>query len=117
MEFKQVVVVRKEIKMGIGKLAAQVAHAAVSGAEHVRTSNPSWFMEWLTSGQAKIIVKVQSLEHLMEIKRKAHFLDLPVVQIQDSGLTQIPTGTITCLGIGPAPSTRIDRITHNLKLL
>ncbi len=37
--------------MGMGKLAAQVGHAAVSGAEHVMTSNPSWFMKWFSSGQ------------------------------------------------------------------
>lgn len=117
MEFKQVIVVRKEIRMGTGKLAAQVAHGAVSGAEQVRISNPSWFMKWFSSGQAKVIVKVQQLDHLLEIKRKAQILGLPVVQVQDSGLTQIPTGTITCLGIGPAPSIMIDRITHDLKLL
>ncbi|HET6641106.1 MAG TPA: peptidyl-tRNA hydrolase Pth2 [Nitrososphaeraceae archaeon] len=117
MEFKQVIVVRKELRMGMGKLAAQVAHAAVSGAEHVMTSNPSWFMKWFSSGQAKIVVKVHSLEDLHRIKRKAQTSGLPVVQVQDRGLTQIPEGTITCLGIGPAPSPLIDRITKDLKLL
>ncbi|HZD33598.1 MAG TPA: peptidyl-tRNA hydrolase Pth2 [Nitrososphaeraceae archaeon] len=117
MEFKQVIVVRKELRMGIGKLAAQVAHAAVSGAEQAMTSNPSWFTKWFTSGQAKIVTKVHSLEDLHDIKWKAQSLGLPVVQVQDRGLTQIPEGTITCLGIGPAPSPLIDRITKDLKLL
>lgn len=117
MEFKQVIVVRKELRMGIGKLAAQVAHAAVSGAEQVMTSNPSWFMKWFSSGQAKVVVKVLSLEDLHNIKQKAQTSGLPVVQIQDRGLTQLPAGTITCLGIGPAPSPLIDRITKDLKLL
>jgi PTH2 family peptidyl-tRNA hydrolase len=117
MEFKQVIVVRKELRMGIGKLAAQVAHAAVSGAEQVMTSNPSWFMKWFSSGQAKIVVKVHSLEELHNIKRNAQTSGLPVVQVQDRGLTQIPEGTVTCLGIGPAPSSLIDRITKDLKLL
>lgn len=103
--------------MGMGKLAAQVAHAAVSGAEHVMTSNSSWFVKWFSSGQAKIVVKVHSLEDLHRIKRNAQALGLPVVQVQDRGLTQIPEGTITCLGIGPAPSPLIDRITKDLKLL
>jgi peptidyl-tRNA hydrolase, PTH2 family len=42
---------------------------------------------------------------------------LPVVQVQDSGLTQIPSGTITCVGIGPAPSELVDKVTLGLKLL
>jgi|SRR5215510_11175591 peptidyl-tRNA hydrolase, PTH2 family len=117
MEFKQVIVVRKELRMGIGKLAAQVAHAAVSGAEQVMTNHPSWFMKWFNSGQAKIVVKVHSLEELHNIKRKAQTSGLPVVQVQDRGLTQIPEGTVTCLGIGPAPTSLIDRITKDLKLL
>jgi PTH2 family peptidyl-tRNA hydrolase len=117
LEFKQVIVVRRELRIGVGKTAAQVAHAAVTGAERVRTSNPSWFIEWFSSGQKKVIVKVQHLDHLLEIKRKAHLSNLPVVEIHDSGLTQIPAGTITCLGIGPAPSIMIDKITHDLKLL
>lgn len=108
---------RKELRMGIGKLAAQVAHAAVSGAEQAMTSNPSWFAKWFNSGQAKIVTKVHSLQDLYDIKWKAQNLGLPVVQVQDRGLTQIPEGTITCLGIGPAPSPLIDRITKDLKLL
>ena len=103
--------------MGIGKIAAQVAHAAVSGAEQVMTSNPSWFAKWFASGQAKIVTRVQSLEDLHNIKWKAQNLGLPVVQVQDRGLTQIPKGTTTCIGIGPAPSPLIDRITKDLKLL
>ncbi|MDQ3883987.1 MAG: peptidyl-tRNA hydrolase, partial [Thermoproteota archaeon] len=35
----------------------------------------------------------------------------------DKGLTQIPSGTITCIGIGPAPSDIVGRVTDNLKLL
>jgi PTH2 family peptidyl-tRNA hydrolase len=117
LDFKQVVVVRKDLRMGTGKVAAQVAHAAVSGAEQVSSSNPSWFIKWFNSGQAKIVVKVHSLDDLHNIKRRAQSLALPVVQVQDRGLTQINEGTITCLGIGPAPSPLIDRITKDLKLL
>ena len=103
--------------MGMGKLAAQVAHAAVSGAEQVMTSNPSWFMKWFNSGQARSLLKFILSRICYNIMRKAQYSGLPVVQIQDRGLTQIPEGTITCLGIGPAPSPLIDRITKDLKLL
>lgn len=117
VEFKQVIVVRRDIKMGTGKIAAQVAHAAVMGAENVKARKREWFDLWFREGQAKVIVKAKTIEELMEIRKRATDMCLPVVQVQDSGLTQIPSGTITCVGIGPAPSALIGKITGELKLL
>ena len=54
-EIKQVIVVRTDLDMGKGKIAAQVGHACVLGAEHVRKSNPDWFTKWW-SGQEKVVV-------------------------------------------------------------
>jgi PTH2 family peptidyl-tRNA hydrolase len=62
-------------------------------------------------------VKVKSVEELIKVRNLAEDLRLPVVQVQDSGLTQIPPGTITCIGIGPAPSEIVDKVTLELKLL
>ena len=67
-EIKQVIVVRTDIGMGKGKIAAQVGHACVLGAENVRKSNPNWFEKWWL-GQEKVVVKVESLKALEEIKR------------------------------------------------
>jgi PTH2 family peptidyl-tRNA hydrolase len=117
VEFKQVMVVRKDLGMGTGKIAAQVAHAAVMGAEKTRVRKREWFDEWFEGGQAKVVVKVKSMEELMEVRARAESLKLPVVQVQDSGLTQIPPSTTTCIGIGPAPAELIDRVTNDLKLL
>jgi peptidyl-tRNA hydrolase, PTH2 family len=117
MDFKQVIIVRRDINMGTGKTAAQVAHAAVMGAEKVKTSRREWFKAWFAAGQAKVVVKVKKIEELMAVRKRAEELYLPVVQVQDSGLTQIPSGTITCVGIGPAPSNLIDKVTFGLKLL
>ena len=63
---KQVIVVRNDLGMGKGKIAAQVGHACVLGAEHVRKSNPDWFEEWW-GGQEKVVVKVDSLKELEQI--------------------------------------------------
>ncbi len=117
MEFKQVIIVRRDISMGTGKIAAQVAHAAVMGAEKVKVFRREWFNLWFDRGQAKVVVKVKNIEELMFVKERAEELNLPVVQVRDSGLTQIPAGTITCIGIGPAPSELIDKVTVELKLL
>jgi peptidyl-tRNA hydrolase, PTH2 family len=117
MEFKQVIIVRRDINMGTGKIAAQVAHAAVMGAEKVKAYRKEWFNSWFGAGQAKVVVKVKNVEELIEVRNRAEELYLPVVQVQDSGLTQIPPGTITCIGIGPAPSELVDKVTFELKLL
>src|ERR671939_40606 len=117
MDFKQVIIVRRDLKMGSGKIAAQVAHAAVMGGERVKASRKEWFNSWFRAGQAKVVVKVKNIEELMDVRIQAEKMNLPVVQVQDSGLTQIPSGTITCIGIGPAPSQLIDKVTFELKLL
>ena len=117
MDFKQVIIVRRDLNMGTGKIAAQVAHAAVMGAEKVKASRREWFNSWFGAGQAKVVVKVKNIEELMDVRMRAEKMNLPVVQVQDSGLTQIPSGTITCIGIGPAPSDLIDKVTFELKLL
>ena len=116
-DYKQVIVVRKDLGMGTGKLAAQVAHAAVMAVEVTKMRNLNWFNSWFKAGQAKVVVKVQTLGELLEIKKNAESLHLSVAEIQDSGLTQIPAGTVTCIGIGPGPSGLIDKVTNHLKLL
>jgi PTH2 family peptidyl-tRNA hydrolase len=117
LEFKQVIVIRRDLKMGTGKIAVQAAHASVLGVERVRSEKKRWFDEWYNAGQAKIAVKVRSLDELIKVKKHAEDLDLPVVQVDDRGLTQLPPGTTTCIAIGPAPTELIDKVTKDLKLL
>ena len=113
---KQVIAVRTDLDMGKGKIAAQVGHACVLGAEHVRKSHPDWFKEWW-NGQEKVVVKVGSLKELERIKEHAISLDIPWSEVSDAGHTQIAPGTITCISLGPAPETLIDKVTKDLKLL
>jgi len=114
---KQAIVVRTDLKMGRGKVAAQVAHASLSAAEAARQRKPGWYEGWKSEGQAKIVLKVDSEEVLNELFQKAKSVGLPASLIQDRGLTQIEPGTVTCLGIGPGPDSEIDGITGKLKLL
>ena len=113
---KQVIIIRTDLDMGKGKIAAQVGHACVLGAEHVRKSNPEWFSEWWEA-QEKVVLKVANLKELEQIIRDAQEFGLPCSGISDAGHTQLPPGTVTCASIGPAPEEKIDKITGNLKLL
>ncbi|MEM0028680.1 MAG: peptidyl-tRNA hydrolase Pth2 [Ignisphaera sp.] len=118
-ELKQVIVVRTDIKMGKGKLATQVAHAAVEAVLQCleKKSCSEIIAEWRRQGQKKIVVKVKSLEELLNLKRIADELGINTVLIADAGLTQLPPGTITALGLGPAPAEIIDKVTGDLPLL
>lgn len=116
MGLKQVIIVRADLGMGKGKIAAQVGHACVLGSENVRKSKPEWFSKWW-AGQAKIVLKVNSETELEKIKRDAIEMGLPWAEVTDAGHTQIAPGTFTCLSIGPAPEEQIDKITSELKLL
>ena len=115
-DIKQVIVIRTDLEMGKGKIAAQVGHACVLGAEHVRKSHPEWF-DKLWGGQEKVVLKVSGIKELQEVKRHAIDLNLPWSEVTDAGHTQIAPGTVTCISIGPAPENLIDKITGNLKLL
>jgi PTH2 family peptidyl-tRNA hydrolase len=115
--YKQVIVVRTDIKMSKGKVAAQAGHAAVSAAEYARKNRPEWWSPWTREGQCKIAVKAKSEQEILELERKARNAGLPAALIVDRGLTELPPETVTCLGIGPAPADKVDAITRKLSLL
>jgi PTH2 family peptidyl-tRNA hydrolase len=115
--YKQVIVFRSDLKLSKGKIAAQAGHGAVSAAEEARKHNREWWKAWMDEGQCKIVVKVKNEEELLTLEKQAKNLTLPCALIIDRGLTEVPPGTITCLGIGPAPSEIIDKLTGKLSLL
>lgn len=114
---KMVIAVRKDLKLSSGKLAAQVAHAAVNCALAAKRKKPDWFDRWYSEGQKKVVVKVASLDELMRLKVAAEDAGLVTSLITDAGLTELPPGTTTCLGIGPAPEDTIDKVTGHLGLM
>lgn len=130
MSVKQVIVIRKDLKMRRGKEIAQGAHAAMawlasrlqmdeSGDDFTNffgaVSDDEW--DWLNGLHAKITLQVDSEEALVAIYDAARQADLEVHLITDAGATEfhgVPTKT--CLAIGPADASKIDPITKNLKL-
>ena len=116
MEYKQAIVVRKDLGMGVGKTAAQASHASIEAYEKALLKEPKWVSKWKEQGQAKIVLKVNSKKELFEIFEKAK-RELPACLIKDAGRTQLAPGEATCVGIGPAPEPEINKFTKELKLL
>ena len=116
-KFKQVIAVRTDLGMSKGKTAVQVAHGAISAAERTRVTQQDVWKAWLREGQKKVAVKVQSEEELLELRRLAVDKSIPHAMIRDAGMTELPTGTTTVIGIGPAKTKDIDTVTGDLKLL
>ena len=112
---KQVMIVRADLKMGKGKIAAQCCHASIGA---YKKADDSKIRKWeLGSAYAKVVLKVNSLEELMNLTKEAIKEGIPYYLVVDAGRTQIPSSTITVLGLGPDENEVIDKITGDLKLL
>lgn len=116
-EIKQVILVRNDLDMGKGKLAAQVAHASVISYLETVKVNKEIVGEWLEHGQKKIVLKVDDDKAIKKLYEAFKFKKIPCGLVNDAGLTQLPSGTITTLGVGPWKSSEIDFFTRALKLL
>lgn len=140
---KQVIVMRHDLHMRLGKCVAQGCHASMKvffdnsegsflerefqniypdrrkgTTDLVIVGITSEMVEWIDGIFTKICVRVDSEEQLMEIYNKAKEAGLPCSLIEDNGLTEFNgVKTKTCCGIGPANAEDIDKITGELKLL
>ena len=112
-KYKQCIVIREDLILSKGKLAVQVAHAAVTASDFADKKERG---AWIEDGQKKVVLKTPTLTDLFILKEQARREGLPTALISDAGLTQIPPGTITVLGIGPGPVEKIDKIVGKLKL-
>ncbi|MBU3904660.1 MAG: aminoacyl-tRNA hydrolase [Nanoarchaeota archaeon] len=111
---KQAIIIRTDLKMEKGKIAAQCAHASIASfLKSTQTKQD----EWLDSGMAKIVLKVQTKEELKEIFRKAKGEGLKCAIITDAAKTQLKEPSQTAVGIGPDTDGKIDKIVGKLKLL
>ena len=116
-KYKQVIILRTDIKMSTGKKVAQGCHAAVIAVNSASKYTPAVVQAWVNEGQRKIALKVVSEEELLDVYQRAKFLNLPCSLVQDAGLTQLEPGTKTAVGIGPAKTEKVDSIVKTLKLL
>jgi PTH2 family peptidyl-tRNA hydrolase len=116
-EVKMVFIVNSELKMGKGKIAAQVGHAAVSSTLKSGEKTPDLLEVWLASGQKKICVKGHDSEHLLNLEKQCKEIGITTVKIHDAGHTQVPTGSLTVLSLGPDIESNLNKISGDLKLL
>ncbi|MBL6747400.1 MAG: aminoacyl-tRNA hydrolase [Candidatus Poseidonia sp.] len=114
---KLVCVVNQGLKMGKGKLAAQVGHASVEALLKTGVSHPQHVDAWLATGQKKICVKVPGDEVMNELQEQAIRRSIPSLIVRDAGHTQIPQGSQTVLALGPYDEDVLDLLTGDLKLL
>lgn len=112
-EYKQIIILRNDLGMSRGKLCSQAAHASVAALEKVGTHT---FNAWVSTGMKKVVLKVGSEKELLELFMRAK-KKFPAALIKDAGLTQVDSGTPTCISIGPAEEAGLDHLTGHLKLL
>ena len=110
-------VTRSDLKLSKGKLAAQCAHAAVRCALRARSRKARLVERWSKSGARKIVLECENVSELLQLKEQAKESGMVAMLIEDAGHTEIPAGTITVLGIGPAPKSSIDDLVKHLKLV
>ena len=113
---KMVLVVRTDVGMGKGKVAAQCAHAAVMCYKKALRDAPDLVERWEGLGVTKVCVKVDNEEALLGLAAKAREAGVVHAVVRDAGRTQIAAGTMTVLGIGPTPTDVAHQLTGHLKL-
>lgn len=111
---KQVLVVRRDLPLSPGKLAAQVAHASVGAALEAPAVEVA---RWMHGGGLKVVVTVADEAELRALWYDALGQGLTARLVQDAGRTEVPPGTCTALAIGPAVAERVSALTRGLPLL
>ncbi len=137
---KQMIVMRRDLKMRKGKIAAQAGHACVEAVlmalaregrlDQVRvTSNGNWvyldegnmaptpLADWFDAGVAKVCVYVDSEEELLDLYSQGREQGFICALVRDAGLTEFHgDSTFTCLAFEPLRASQIDPLTGDLPL-
>ncbi|KAJ3676902.1 hypothetical protein LUZ60_002626 [Juncus effusus] len=115
-DFKMVLVVRNDLKMGKGKIAAQCSHATLGLYKKLFNRAPKSLNRWEMCGQVKVVVKIESEDEMLVLQERAKSLSLPTHVTIDAGRTQIAPNSRTVMAI-LGPADMVDDVTGGLKLL
>lgn len=137
---KQVIIMRKDLNMRKGKIAAQAGHACVNCVLKAAAKSGGFldwdFREdkaalvsmsgrgsdsalnaWFNNEYTKVCVSVNSEKELLEYNKKLEDAGYITALIQDVGHTEFHgKKTYTCLAVEPLDSEVIDAFTGNLQL-
>ena len=116
-ELTMVLVTRSDLTMSKGKLAAQCSHATAECILKAKRIAPKTLEKYRTNGARKIVCSASNLENLKRIFGEANDSGLICYMVKDAGHTEILSGTVTVVGIGPGPRSTIDTITSSLPLV
>ncbi|XP_066473079.1 probable peptidyl-tRNA hydrolase 2 [Tiliqua scincoides] len=116
--FKMVFVVNMELGMGVGKIAAQVGHAAIGLFQLMqeKSTHRAMINQWDEHGAKKVVLQGANTDQLLELHGLALSLELPTYVVQDAGRTQVPAGSHTVLAI-MGEEEMVNQVTGKLKLL
>jgi PTH2 family peptidyl-tRNA hydrolase len=117
LKYKMCIILRMDLGMSTGKLIAQASHAAVGASELGKKEKHKTWTRWRNEGGKKVALETESLEEMEALIAKADKLNVVRVVIQDAGLTEVPPGTVTALGLGPDRADIIDKVTGSLLLI
>lgn len=112
--YKQMIVIRKDLNMSLGKSIAQSCHACLGSYQ--KTSEAIKKV-WKGEGEKKVVLEVNSKKEIIELHKKAKELEISCFLVKDAGLTELDPGTVTALGIGPEKEEIINKVTGSVKLL
>lgn len=116
-DLKMVMVVRTDLKMGHGKVAAQCCHACLGLYKILLKKDIPRLQAWENSNYKKVVLKCTTEQEMLQIASSAKLKDLDYYIVRDAGLTQIIPGSKTVLSIGPAMESELKDVTNHLKLL
>ena len=130
---KQIIVMRKDLNMRKGKIAAQAGHAVLSvifkklnmldeffwsvEQDKVVFEGDEALDDWFANGYTKICLYVNSEQELLDLKKKADSLGFVTSLIKENGATEFNgVPTYTCIAFEPLPAEKIDILTKDLPL-
>lgn len=122
-EQKMVLLVREDLNMTSGKVAAQCSHAAVGLFQRLISeeyrSHPTVqknLKTWIEEGQKKVCLSIANVEMLEDLRASCSMKRIPYFVVEDAGRTEVAYGTETVMAIGPCENEVLDRVTGKLRL-
>ena len=118
VSYKMVFVVNLELKMSPGKTAAQVGHATLGLYKYLQSQQDqkAGLELWEERGSKKVVLRGDSVRHLLDLKKRAYELHIANIMVHDAGKTEVEPGSLTVFALF-GKYKDVDKVTGNLKLL